>query len=184
MSRLGRLFKSRIGVALLGIVLVGGGGAYWAVTSSAPHTPQAASSLTNTNEDPTSTASAEDPTATTTTDPGATATATTVHRTPTATPRPTATPCLTPTPVPIGQSVHWRNRLVSVNTGASTFVLSIGCGAHPTITVNTSTTWPGLAKSASDLPQYVGRTADVLATRQGDGSYLASSVNAPVSSGD
>jgi hypothetical protein len=180
MSRLGRLFRSRITLALLGMAIVGGGGAYWAVTSGAHSTPQASSSLIN--QDPPSSASAEDPTETATTDPGATATATTIHNTPT--PRPTATPCLTPTPVPIGQSVHWRNRLVSVNTGASTFVLAITCGARPTITVNSSTTWPGLAKSANDLPQYIGRTVDILAIRQGDGTYLASSVNAPVSSGN
>lgn len=177
MSRLGRLFRSRITFALLGMSLVGGGGAYWAVTSGASTPPQMASSL---NGDPTSTTSAVDATATT--DPSATATATTLHNTPT--PRPTATPCLTPTPVPIGQSVHWRNRLVSVNTGASTFVLAITCGSRPTTAVNASTTWPGLAKNASNLTQYIGRTADVLATRQGDGTYLASSVNAPVSSGD
>jgi hypothetical protein len=180
MSRPRRLFRSRITLALLGMALVGGGGAYWAVISGAHSTPQASSSLTN--QDPISTASVDDPTETATTDPAATATATTIRNTPT--PRPTATPCLTPTPVPIGQSVHWRNRLVSVNTGTSMFVLSIGCGARPTITVSPSTTWPGLAKSVSDLPQYTGRTADVLATRQSDGTYLASSVNAPVSSGD
>jgi hypothetical protein len=63
-------------------------------------------------------------------------------------------------------------------------VLAIACGARQTITVNASTTWPGLAKSASDLPQYIGRTADVLATRQSDGTYLASSVNAPVFGGN
>jgi hypothetical protein len=119
----------------------------------------------------------DDPTETATTDPGATATPT--HRAPTATPRATATPC-----VATGQSVHWRNRIVSANTVTSAFVLAVGC-AHPTITVNTSTAWPGSAKSVSDLKQtYIGRTADVLATRQGDGTYLASSVNAPVSSGD
>ena len=179
MSRLGRLFRNRIAIALLGVALVGGGGAYWAVTSAASPTRQANNSLTS--ADSTSTASAEDPTATAT-DPGATATATTVHNTPT--PRATATPCLTPTPVPIGQSVHWRNRLVSVNTGTSTFVLSIGCGAHPTITVNSSSTWPGTAKTVSNLTAYIGRTADVLATKQGDGTYLASSVNAPVFSGN
>ena len=149
MGRLGRLFSSRIALALLGMALVGGGGAYWAVASGAPSAPQASSSLTHT--DPTSAASAEDPTTTTTTDPGATATATIVRRSPT--PRSTATPCLTPTPVLIGQSVHWRNRLVSVNTGASTFALAIACGAHPAIVVDSNTTWPapGLAKSISGL---------------------------------
>src|SRR5262245_15632704 len=115
MSRLGRLFRSRIALAVVGVLLVGGGGAYWAVTSVAPASRQAGNSLTNT--DPTSTASADDPTATT--DPDATAT--TVTRGPTATPRPTATPCLTPTPVPVGQSVHWQGRVASV--GGTSFVL-------------------------------------------------------------
>ena len=163
MSRLGRLFRSRIALALLGVALVGGGGAYWAVTSGAPPTRQAASSLTNT--DPTSTTSAEEPTATT--DPGATAT--TIHRTPTPTPRATATPC-----VATGQSVHWISRIASVNTTA--FKLAVGC-ARPTITVNSATTWPGQAKSVADLK--TNWVANVTATRQPDATYLASSVTAP-----
>jgi hypothetical protein len=63
-------------------------------------------------------------------------------------------------------------------------VLSIGCGARPTITVNGPINWPGTAKSVSDLTSYIGRTADVIATNQGNGTYLASSVNAPVFSGN
>jgi hypothetical protein len=77
MSRLGRMLRSRIALALLGVALVGGGGAYWAMTSSAPPSRQAASSLTN--ADSTSAASAEDPTATS--EPDATMTATTTHHT-------------------------------------------------------------------------------------------------------
>ncbi len=176
MSRLGRLFRNRIALALLGVALVGGGGAYWAATSGASVPRQAANSISNAN--PTDTASADSPTETATTDPGATATATTPHRTPTATPRATSTPCAAS-----GQTVHWRNRIVSANAGASTFVLAVGC-ARPTIITNSSTAWPGTAKGVSDLIPYTGRTADVFANRQGDGTYLATSVTAPVSSGD
>jgi hypothetical protein len=172
MSRLGRLFRSRITLALLGMALVGGGGAYWAVTSSAPPARQAGNSLTNT--DPTNTASAEDSTATT--DPGATATATTIRNTPTS--RPTATPCVaTPTPLPAGPTpVHWQGRVVSLDTGAFTFVLRVGC-ARPTIAVQTGyTKWTGAVTSFATLR--VGANAAVDATSQGGGNYLASIVNA------
>lgn len=170
MSRLGRLFRSRITLALLGIAVVGGGGAYWAVASGASTPRQASNSLIH--QDSTSTASAEDPT-TTTTDPGATAT--TPPTRPTSTPRPTATPCLTPTPVPTGQSVHWQGRIVSVNTVASSFVLRVGC-ARPTIAVDSNTTWTGAVTSFAALR--AGANAVILATRQSNGSYLANSVNA------
>jgi hypothetical protein len=172
MSRFGRLFRSRITLALLGVAIVGGGGAYWAVTSGARSTPQASSSLTN--QDPTSSASVEDPT--TSTDPGATATTPPARST--STPRPTATPCLaTPTPLPINQPVHWQGRVVRVppNTAPSTFVLAIGCG-RPTIAVDGATTWPGQAKSLSDMS--AGWVAEVEAISQGNGTYLATLVNA------
>jgi hypothetical protein len=160
MSRLARVLRSRITLALIGVALVGGGSAYWAVTSSAPTVRQAGNSLANT--DPTSTASAEDPTATT--DPGATAT--TTPRTPT--PRATATPC-----APTGQSVQWRGFVASV--GATSFALRVGC-ARPTIGINGATTWPGQATKFTDLDS--GWIAIVVATRQPDATYLASSVNA------
>jgi hypothetical protein len=162
MSRLARVFRSRITLALIGVALVGGGGAYWAVASSASNVRQAGNSLANT--DPTSTPSAEDPTATT--DPGATATATMTPRTPT--PRATATPCPA-----TGQLVHWLGRVVS--RGTTTFVLAVGC-ARPTIAANGATSWPGQAKQISDL--HSGWIATVDATRQPDATYLASSVNA------
>jgi hypothetical protein len=168
MSRIGSLFRNRIALALLGILIVGGGGAYWAVTSAASPPRQASNSLTN--ADSTSTASAEDPTATT--DPGATATATTLHNTPT--PRPTATPCVaTPTPLPINQGIHWQGGVVNVS--ATSFVLRVGCG-RSTITVNSATTWPGQAKSLSDMS--AGWVAEVEAISQGGGTYLATLVNA------
>jgi hypothetical protein len=169
MSRLGALFRSRIAVALLGMTLVGGGGAYWAVTSGATLTPRASSAQTN--QDSTSTAHVEDPTGTATTDPGATAT--TIRSTPT--PRPTATLCLTPTSAPVGQSVHWQGRVVSVSVGDMSFVLRVGCG-RPTIVVDSRTQWTGSVKSLAALR--TGANAEILATRQSDGAYLASSVNA------
>ncbi len=168
MSRLGRLFRSRIALALLGMALVGGGGAYWAVASGAPSTPQAASSL---NGDPTSTTSAVDATATATTDPGATAT--TPPTRPTSTPRPTATPCVA-TPTSTGQPPQWHGSIASV--GATSFVLRVGCG-RPTITVDGATTWPGQATQIADLrPGWIATV--VVKTRQSNGAYLASSVNA------
>ncbi len=167
MSRLGTLFRSRIAVALLGMALVGGGGAYWAVTSGATSTLQGSSSQTN--QGSTSTASTEEPNGTATTDPGATAT--TINNTPI--PRPTATPCLTPTPVPVGQSVHWQGRVVSV--GGTSFVLRVGCG-RSTIAVDSATQWTGSVKSLAAMR--AGADAEILASRQSDGSYLASSVNA------
>ena len=175
MSRIGSLFRNRIALALLGIVIVGGGGAYWAVTSAASPPRQASNSLTN--ADSTSTASAEGPTATT--DPGATATATTLHNTPT--PRPTATPCVaTPTPLPINQGIHWQGRVVIVSPNPTpptlpNFVLAVGCG-RSTIAVDVNTTWPGQAKSLSDMS--AGWVAEVEAISQGGGTYLATLVNA------
>jgi hypothetical protein len=53
-------------------------------------------------------------------------------------------------------------------------VLAVGC-ARPTIAVNPATQWPGPVKSLNVLR---GADAEVLATRQSDGTYLASSVNA------
>jgi hypothetical protein len=173
MSRLGILFRSRITLALLGMALVGGAGAYWAVTSSAHPTPQASSSL---NQDPTSSASVDNPAGTATTDPGAAATATTIRNTPT--PRPTATPCpATPTPVPVGQSGQWQGRVAS--KGTSTFALRVGC-ARLTVAVDTNTTWTGTGIGAvtSFAALRTGASAVVNATSQGGGTYLAASINA------
>jgi hypothetical protein len=166
MSRLGRLFRSRIALALLGMALVGSGGAYWAVTSSAPPGRQAGNSLTN--ENPTSSANVE---AATTTDP-------TPPTRPTSTPRPTATPCLTPTPIPSGNPAHWQGRVVS--KGTSTFVLRVGC-ARPTIVVPTdfnNWTGTGIGAVTSFAALLIGANAVVDATSQGGGTYLANSINA------
>jgi hypothetical protein len=167
MSRLGRPFRSRITLALLGMALVGGGGAYWAVTSSAPPARQAGNSLTNT--DPTNTVSAEDSTATT--DPGAIATATTLHNTPTPRPAPTATPCPAS-----GQSTVLVGPITSVNMSAMTFNLMVGTSSF-TIHVSCATTWPGQAKKLSDL--HTNWTASVRVISQPDGTYLATRVTAP-----
>jgi hypothetical protein len=70
--------------------------------------------------------------------------------------------------------VHWIGRIVSVS--ATTFKLAVGC-ARPTITVSGATAWPGQAKSVADLQ--TNWIANVIAARQPDASYLASSVTAP-----
>jgi hypothetical protein len=171
MSRLGRMLRNRITLALLGVALVGGGSAYWAATTGMPATRQVSSSIDNSGADPTGTGSADDPPATTTTDPGAAAT--TSPRAPTATPRATSTPCPTPTAIPVGQSVQWRGAVASV--GATSFVLRVGCG-RPTVSVDSATAWSGQATKLADL--HAGWSATVAVTRQTDSTYLASSVTA------
>jgi hypothetical protein len=168
MGRVSKILTSRITLAVVGVLLVGGAGGVWAMTNGSPAARQAANSLSNTGAEATSAPGSQDPTATPMID--ATPTATKGHPTPVPTPRPTATPC-----PPSGQSVQWLGFVASVSLGTSSFVLRVGC-ARPTIVANGATLWPGVAKTLADL--HSGWHATVLATRQPDATYLASSVTA------
>jgi hypothetical protein len=54
-------------------------------------------------------------------------------------------------------------------------MLRVGC-ARPTIAVDSNTTWTGVVTSLAALR--AGANAEILATRQSNGNYLANSINA------
>jgi hypothetical protein len=150
--------RSRVTLAVIGIVLLGGAGGLAGVLS-APRAPASLASLQG--NQPTATSS----------DSSSTATATATKATPTV-PQvaPTATPTRvppTPTPIPVpGQPLTVRGDVTSVTPSANTFVVHVfnGGGTY-TCTVTSSTQWSGAASSISTLQ--VGMRVDASGIYQG-----------------
>lgn len=161
MSGLFQLFRSRVGVAIVGAILVGGVGAAFGVGSVwHPLTPitggvvQAAATAT------TASAAAQ---ATNTPESTATpaATATTI---------PTVGPIATATPFPVGSSI--RGTVISL--GANSFVISRN-GTHYTILVDGATTYTGAATKLSGLHGGYRATVTIAAV-QDNTTYVAGTV--------
>lgn len=166
------VLRSRVGLAVIGLLLVGGVSAAIAILTT-PHPLPAslnavAQRATATHAVGVTSAAA---TATAAAQPAATDTTGAVATTP-PTPRPTPLPTATFFP---GQSVGVVGQVESVNASASSFVLATR-GSQLTITVNGSTSWSGTAKKVSDI--FPGWVAEVHGTVQPDGSILATEVNA------
>ena len=170
MSGLIQLFRSRVGVAIVGAILVGGVGAAFGVGSVwHPLTPitggvvQAAATAT------TASAAAQ---ATNTPESTATpaATATTI---------PTVGPIATATPFPVGSSI--RGTVISV--GANSFVISRN-GTHYTILVDGATTYTGGTATQLSGIQTGWRATATVAAQNGPTTYLAKNVAASPQGGD
>jgi hypothetical protein len=171
MSRASRFVTSRITLAVIGVVLVGGAGGVWAATGG-PHLPGQAATASGSPSSSTVTNPGD---ATATPNDGVSPTATTVARpAPTQAPRPTATSC----PGAPGPNLHVQGVVVHVNSDS--FQLSTGCFSPLTIQVNGSTAWPGTAKSLGgpSSPLLSGWQAEVVATQVASNTYLASIVDA------
>ncbi len=129
MSGLFQLFRSRVGVAIVGAILVGGLGAVFGIGSIwHPILPIAGGIVQGDATATTATTAAQ---ATVTPEVTATpaATATTI---------PTVGPIATATPFPVGSTIH--GSVVSI--GANSFVISRN-GVHYTILVDGATTYTG-----------------------------------------
>jgi hypothetical protein len=165
--------RSRVTLAVIGIVLIGGAGGVAGALSA----PRALSSLASLQgNQPTATSSDSSSTAT--------ATATATKATPTVTQvaptaRPTRVPP-TPTPIPVpGQLLTVRGDVTSVNPSANTFVVHVSNGGGTyTCTVTLSTQWSGAASSISTLQ--VGMQVHASGIYQGGGGVTASSVDAQI----
>ena len=152
-----QLLRTRVGVALVGAVLVGGlGAALGAGSAWRPSTPAEGVTIQGS------------------------ATATAVE---TATPAPTATIQPTPTSVPtavptptrtlVGSTI--RGKVVRVDTGDNTLIISRN-DVRYTIVVNDETTYSGAATQLSDIQQD-WRVSVTIAAQNGS-AYLAQRVSA------
>ncbi len=168
-----QVFSSKVILAILGALLIGGVSAGLAAgTAIQPHapTPGVASTTGGAN---TATATG--------------ATQATSASSPTATDTPTDTPTTAPqnnpTATPNGQ-VTLRGTIAAVppTTSSNTFTMNVH-GTSYTVLVDGNTNFTGNAQSIGDLK--VGWTARVVAMVQPDGTtYLASDVNANPPGGD
>lgn len=160
------MLRSKIVVVILGALLVGGVGSALGVLSAVqPHATAlgsvAASTATGASGTgtPTSTPSASD----------------TPALPPSPNPTPTRVPP-TPTPLPVpGQTLDLHGSVGNINQGQSTFVLNVPGGSY-TVTVTSSTQWPGQASSIQQLQ--TGWQAEVQGVYTGGGNLTASVVDA------
>lgn len=153
MGQLSQLFRTRVGIAIMGAILVGGAGA--AVGAGSVWRPNSPAGAAITQAD-------------------ATATATSF---PTATPQPTPTTAPTAAPTatrnPVGSTI--RGTVVSVDTSSNSIIISRN-GVRYTILVNDATTYSGAATQLSDIqPQW--RVSVTVAAKDGS-AYLAQRVSA------
>lgn len=159
MGRMSQLFRTRVGVAILGAVLVGGIGAALGAGSAWRDNAPVGAAITQADE----TATAEG-NATATPEPTATTQ-------PTPTSAPTAAPTATRTLV--GSTI--RGTVVSVDTNDNKLVISRN-GTRYTILVNDATTYSGAAAQLSDI-QPKWRLSVTIAAQDGS-AYLAQRVSA------
>lgn len=154
MGRVSQMFRTRVGIAVMGAFLVGGVGAILGAGSVWRPAAPGGGMIVQGNV--------------TATSQNATATATTQ---PTATTAPTAAP--TATRNPVGSTV--RGTVISLDTGANSLIISRN-GVRYTIQVNDATTYSGAATQLSDIqPQW--RVSVTVAALNGS-AYLARSISA------
>ena len=156
--------RSRVAGAVLGLVIIGTGGAALAAATTPPPAQTAGSStLAVTSATKTATGVASKPTATPTSAPTATT--------------PPPPPPIPPTPTPaVGSSTLVQGTVMNVITSASPqyFVVQSSSG-RPTIDVNGSTQFSGKATSLSTLqPDWQVSVTGIV---QADGSILATTVH-------
>jgi hypothetical protein len=161
------ILRSKVGIAVLGAVLVGGTSAALAATTAMR--PGASTGTPNTaNTDP-NTGMLPSPTS-----PSASATPTS-PATATSAPTATRTPRPTATLPPVGQTVDLHGSINNINYGAGTFTLYFQ-GVHLTIVTTPGVTqYQGSSQSFNGLQN--GWKAEVKGQMQTDGTFLASLVN-------
>lgn len=172
MSRMAQLVRSRVALALVGAVLIGGMSAVLAVT---PNTYSRIGGLFFTETTPTSSSA----------DLSGQETSTPEDATPTTVARPTPTR----TPAPLGSPANpLRGAVGAVTTASNSFTISSGGGRHFTIDVDQNTTFGGLAHSLAELqtdlstptpggtPTPGELRASVIGTQESATRYLASHV--------
>lgn len=159
--------RSRVAGAVLGLVIIGTGGAALAAVTTPPPPPAIGSSAlaaTSATKTP-KTAIASKPTATATSVPISAPTATNP-------PPPTAIPA-TPTPA-VGQQTTIRGTVATITQSPQSFTVQSSAGTT-TIDVNGSTQFSGKATTFSALR--TGWQVNVQGIVQADGSVLAVSVD-------
>jgi hypothetical protein len=162
---MGSWFRSRVGVALIGAIIVGCIAAIIGVGTLTLRSSPLDGAFANTNSGSSATATAESAET-----PGATATAEA-----TATPQPTATatPRIVPTSTPLSVGSTLRGS-VSGTPGADRFTVSRN-GVHYTILVDGNTQFTGAATQLSGLRSGYHVTVTISAV-YGSKSYQASAV--------
>lgn len=164
--------RSRIGLALIGLLLVGGIGAAVAVMTT-PQPLRAAlvgagqvNGKSTAGSAPTATSAASGAN----TSDGAAATAPSAPTAPPPPPQATNPPASAS-----GQVIDVKGAVTSVSASAGTFTMTTN-GSSLTVVVTVSTQFSGDAKSLSAL--HVGGQAEVHGVMQANGSLLATEVNA------
>lgn len=155
-------FRSRIMLALIGLILIGGVSAAVAVATAPQSFRSALATTGQTKATPTATLAA-------------TATATRVVAPPV---QPTAIPPASPTATPAAstsQLVDLHGTVASISASAGTFAMSVN-GSSMTVETNGATQFTGDAKSLSALR--TGWKVEVKGTTQANGPFIATLVNA------
>ena len=190
---LGRAFRTKVGLALIGALVVGG------ISAAALARPamQSHLALANTGGSQTTTSSSTLATSGATASHGQSATPGTAPTTGTGAPRDTtpgdtrpddtpttaARPTATPRPIPLGSPTatplpQLEGNIVSTNVSSNSFVLG-----HTTVDVTSTTHFSGAASSLSALGSGGYWTAEVRGVHESNGNFLAYSVdscNSPV----
>ncbi|HKT39409.1 MAG TPA: DUF5666 domain-containing protein [Ktedonobacterales bacterium] len=170
MQALTALLRSKVGIAIVGVILIGGIGAYIGAASILH--PDGLTGGYFANNDPTAPAASVAGTVTSSSSDGAGD-----H---TATPLPTDTPANAPTDVPTtpptgsGQTVDLHGSIGNINTAANSFILNVN-GTSRTVVVNGQTSFQGASSTLQGLR--TGWQAEVKGRAQSDGTFLAFLVN-------
>ncbi len=165
MRSLTTLLRSRVGIAVLGAVLLGGLGASMGAASVGRPGGTTSGSLANSSAIATNTiATSVSPTGSAT--PNPTDTAETGNGSPTATPGAPASRTPTTPPANTGQTIDLHGTITSINRTANTSTLN-----STTVVINGQTQFQG--KAASFQALQAGMVAEVKGQTQGDGSFIA-----------
>lgn len=167
MRQLLQFFGSKVVLAILGALLIGGVSATLAF-GTVPRRPAPAANVS---------ANTGGASATTSTTASVSATASTsASATPTDTSTPIATTGANPSATPGSQTITLHGTITAINAAATSFTLQPQSGAADTIVTDGNTTYLGNATQFTNLR--VKWTATVTAIAQPDGTSLATVVNA------
>ncbi|HKW23011.1 MAG TPA: DUF5666 domain-containing protein [Ktedonobacterales bacterium] len=168
MQALTALLRSKVGIAVLGILLIGGVGAY--IGAASVWHPGGLPGGYFANNDPTAPATSVAGSVTSSPSAGGNT------GTPSPTDIPTNAPTVAPTTPPIGagQTIDLHGSIGDIKTAANSFILSVN-GAQRTVVVNGQTSFQGASSSLQGLQK--GWLAEVKGRAQSDGTFLAFLVN-------
>ena len=165
-----RFLRSRVGLGVAGMLLVGLVGASIAVLTSSHTTPSATVRTTS------------QPTATATTAPSPSPTSTLApvrHELPAPTATPAPPPESTPTVMPsAGQPIDLHGTVGTVTSGNNTFTLKTSTNGTVTVQVTSTTTFQIQGKTSTFQNLRSGMAAQVTGNFELDGTFVALSVDA------